>query len=111
MPNQTSGSIVNCHEIASQGHGNQSDDYDIQFTSPAYNETRNISGGLSRMNTVVSAFDRKNPPPARQSVKGEASELFDRADGSRVLERVKRSTRLSAESNALINFKQKYNLK
>ena len=63
------------------------------------------------MNTVVSAFDRKNPPPARQSVTGEASELFDRTDGSRVLERVKRSTRLSAESNALRNFKEKYNLK
>ena len=90
---------------------NQSDDYDIQFTSPAYNETKNVSTGLTKMNTVVSAFDRKNPPPARQSVKGEASELFDRADGPRVLERVKRSTRLSAESNALRNFKEKYNLK
>ena len=52
---------------------NQSDDYDIQFTGLAQNETEQISGtSRARMNTVVYAFDKKNPN--RQQDKGEATE-------------------------------------
>ena len=88
---------------------NQSDDYDIQFTGLAQNETEQISGtSRARMNTVVYAYDKKNPN--RQPVKGEASELFSTGE-TRAKQRAKMSTRLSAESNALRNFKEKYNLK
>ena len=88
---------------------NQSDDYDIQFTGLAQNETEQISGtSKARMNTVVYAFDKKNPN--RQQVKGEASELFS-AGETEAKRKAKMSTRLSAESRAVDNFKAKYNLK
>ena len=88
---------------------NQSDDYDIQFTGLAQNETEQISGtSKARMNTVVYAFDKKNPN--RQQVKGEASELFSTGE-TEAKRKAKMSTRLSAESRAVDNFKAKYNLK
>jgi len=88
---------------------NQSDDYDIQFTGLAQNKTEQISGtSKARMNTVVYAFDKKNPN--RQRVKGEASELFSTGE-TRALAKAKRSTKLSAQSQAKDNFKAKYNLK
>ena len=88
---------------------NQSDDYDIQFTGLAQNKTEQISGtSKARMNTVVYAFDKKNPN--RQRVKGEASELFSTGE-TRALAKAKTSTELSAKNNAMINFKKKYNLK
>ena len=88
---------------------NQSDDYDIRFTGLAQNETEQISGtSKARMNTVVYAFDKKNPN--RQQVKGEASELFSTGE-TEAKRKAKMSTRLSAESRAVDNFKAKYNLK
>ena len=60
------------------------------------------------MNTVVYAFDKKNPN--RQQVKGEASELFSTGE-TEAKRKAKMSTRLSAESRAVDNFKAKYNLK
>ena len=60
------------------------------------------------MNTVIYAYDKKNPN--RRPVKGEASELFSTGE-TEAKRKAKMSTRLSAESRAVDNFKAKYNLK
>ena len=64
---------------------------------------------MTTFNTVIYAYDKKNPD--RPPVKGEATKQFDRAEGSRVLERIHRSNEATARSRALTNFKEKYNLK
>ena len=89
---------------------NKSDDYEILFTGLKHNPTEPlVTGGLTTINTVIYAYDKKNPD--RQRVKGEATKQFNRQEGSRVLGRIHRSNENTARSRAVDNFKAKYNLK